>query len=266
MLESSFGMTLRDSTNPYQRICHYPMLRLSFTKTVFFALRSEVEDSLDQQESPKLLIYVPMDPAQTQHDLIELESTGVTLKPGAVPPTCNTRPAYIARQALQSIIGEDAVQAIEKQVEEGKLSLADLEKLAEKGIRINGVVSLIFDSGSPQEVALAFLASDQHDIDLSAKEAMPELTALLQTIYELQPIAGTKPADYRKALARFVLVSDLLYRMPAPLPVSLDSVAAAAKPAAREACAGLTSRWIMFSLWAYSRARATGSNKCTASA
>ena len=47
---------------------------------------------------------------------------------------------------------------VEKQAEAGKLSLADLNALADKGGEISkGVLALIFGTGNPQEVALAFL-------------------------------------------------------------------------------------------------------------
>src|SRR3989304_3250820 len=49
----------------------------------FFALRAAVEIYLDQPDPPKLLVYVPMEQTQTQHALVELESAGVILVPGA---------------------------------------------------------------------------------------------------------------------------------------------------------------------------------------
>ena len=210
----------------------------------FFELRAEVEHLMLQNEPPRLLVYVPMEQEQTHHALIELESAGVTIKPGAVPQTCNTRPSYIACQVLQAIIGEDAAQAIEKQVEEGKLSLTDLETLAEQGASLSkGVVSLIFGSGNPPDVALAFLSSDAHDDDLVAKDAMPELAGLLQTVYDYKPVAPLSPAEYRKTLTRFVLAGELTFRMPPPLPAGLAGISATTRPAALEACAVLAHTW-----------------------
>jgi len=210
----------------------------------FLSLRAAAEPFLSQPEAPRLLVYVPLALEQTQHALIELESAGVVMKPGGVPPARNTRPAYIVRQALQPVVGEDAAQAIEKQVEEGKLSLTDLETLAEQGAGLSkGVVSLIFGSGSPPDVALAFLSSDAHDDDLVAKDAMPEIVGLLQTVYEFKPAASLSPAEYRKALTRFVLASELTFRMPPPLPAGLAGTPAASRPAALEACAVLAHTW-----------------------
>lgn len=210
----------------------------------FLKLRAAAEPLLGQPEAPKLLVYVPLAPEETQHALVELESAGVVMKPGGAPPACNMRPAYVARQVLLPIIGEDAAQAIEKQVDEGKLSLTDLEELAEQGAGlIKGVVPLIFGTGSPQDVALAFLSSTDHDTDLTTKEAMPELASLLHTIYDYQPATSGKPSEYRKAFVRFVMLNELLLRMPGQLPTKLTSVPVATKPAAREACAVLVRTW-----------------------
>jgi hypothetical protein len=71
-------------------------------------------------------------------------------------------------RALKTILGEDQVSEIERQVEAGKLSLADLDSLAEKGKDIStGILTLIFGSANPQEVAFAFLHSDQYDEEIS---------------------------------------------------------------------------------------------------
>ena len=48
------------------------------------------------------------------------------MQPRQQPPACNTRLSVVARNALKPILGEDQVSEIERQVEAGKLSLADL--------------------------------------------------------------------------------------------------------------------------------------------
>lgn len=88
------------------------------------------------------------------------------MQPGQQPPTRNTRLAIVARNALKSILGDETAAEIEKQVDAGKLSLADLNALADKGKDIStGVLSLLFGTSHPQEVALAFLSSDTFDHD-----------------------------------------------------------------------------------------------------
>jgi hypothetical protein len=62
-------------------------------------------------------------------------------------------------------------------------------------------------------------------------------------VYEFQTTSYSSPAEYRLALSRFILLNDLLHHLPEPLPPALTSIAAASKPAAREACAGLAHIW-----------------------
>src|SRR6266511_2090348 len=99
----------------------------------FFALRHQIEPLMEGNESPRLIIYVLLDPAETHDALVEVEAAGVTMRPGQQPPARNTRLSIIARNALKPILGEDTTTAIEKQVEAGKLTLTELDALAEKG-------------------------------------------------------------------------------------------------------------------------------------
>jgi hypothetical protein len=96
----------------------------------FFALRHEIDPLLSHLERPRLIIYVPLDPNQTAHALIEAEAAGVILKPGQQPPSRNTKLSVIARNALKPILGEETTATLERQVEAGKLTLAELEAIA----------------------------------------------------------------------------------------------------------------------------------------
>src|SRR5262249_20683831 len=145
-------------------------------------LRRAVDDRhlLEGEAPPKLVVYVPVDEADTHHALVELTSIGVELYPGASSRNRNTRLALIARRALEPMLGEDGAAAVEKQVADGKLTLAELDKLAEQGQGVaTGAVSLIFGTTTPAEVALAYLSTDEHDATLIEKDALPELARLL---------------------------------------------------------------------------------------
>jgi hypothetical protein len=134
----------------------------------FFQLRHDIDSLLNDAQPPRLVVYVPEDREKTAHALIELEVAGIVMQPGQQPPARNTRLPIVACNALKSILGDETAAEIEKQVDAGKLSLADLNALADKGKDIStGVLSLIFGTSHPQEVALAFLNSDtfNHDID-----------------------------------------------------------------------------------------------------
>jgi hypothetical protein len=141
----------------------------------FLRLRKEVDQLLDCNEPPRLVVYVPMERTDTASALIELDCAGVIMQPRQQPPACNTRLSVVGRNALRPILGDDQVGEIERQVEAGKLSLRDLDSLADKGKDIStGLLTLIFGSANPQDVALAFLSSEADEGD--PQEGSPEGT------------------------------------------------------------------------------------------
>src|ERR1035437_4922259 len=110
----------------------------------FLKLRKEIDHLLNDSQPPRLVVYVPMERTQTDSALIELDCAGVIMQPRQQPPACNTRLSVVGRNALKQILGDDQVAEIERQVESGKLSLADLNSLAEQGMDIStGVLKQI---------------------------------------------------------------------------------------------------------------------------
>src|SRR6266404_2053043 len=129
----------------------------------FLKLRKEIDHLLNNGQPPRLLVYVPIERTETHSALIELDYAGVIMQPRQQPPACNTRLSVVGRNALKPILGEDQVAEIERQVESGKLSLDDLNALADKGKDIStGILSLIFGTANPQEVALAILHDERY--------------------------------------------------------------------------------------------------------
>jgi hypothetical protein len=117
--------------------------------------------------------------------LAELVAAGVELFPGAASRLRNTRLSTIARRTLESVLGIDGAAAVEKQVADGKLTLAELDRLAEQGKGVaSGTVSLVFGTTNPSDVALAFLANDHHDAARAAKDAVAELAGLLGSAFD----------------------------------------------------------------------------------
>ncbi len=210
----------------------------------FFALRYEIEPMMGNLEPPRLVIYVPLSQEDTHHALIEAEVAGVLMKPGQQPPARNTRLALLARHALKAVLAEERLATIEKQVEAGSLSLADLDKLAEKGAGVTkGVLSLIFGTGDPQEVALKFLAGDQYDGELAQKGGFSELISLLQEAFDIDAAVEESYETYRTRLARYILSTDFIAGLKGEIAASLATVKIAARPAAREACIALAGMW-----------------------
>ena len=210
----------------------------------FLKLRKEIDHLLNDGQPPRLVVYVPIERTETNSALIELDCAGVIMQPRQQPPTCNTRLSVVARNALKAILGDDQVAEIERQVESGKLSLADLNSLAEKGNDIStGVLKLIFGSANPQEVALAFLHSNQYDEEIGKKEAQKELRQLLQLSFDIELPAAESLSNWRVRLGRHALLTDLFAALKKQVPSSLSSVPVATNKAGIDACVRLARTW-----------------------
>lgn len=210
----------------------------------FFGLRHKIDHLLDDLNPPRLLIYVPIDPIETNNALVELEAAGVIMKPGQQPPSRNTKLSVVARNALKPILGDDTTAIIEKQVEAGKLTLAELNAIAEKGEGITqGIVITIFGTGNPQEVALAFLASESFDRAIISKEASQELAVLLQSTFEIQLPVEESPSSYRGRLARHILATEFINLIQGDIPNQLSSIQIPTKSSTRDACINLAKTW-----------------------
>lgn len=210
----------------------------------FFALRREIDHLMAGTEPPRLVVYVPKDPAGTHNALVELEAAGVVLKPGQQPPGRNTRLSVIARNALRTLLGDDSAADIANQADGGKLTLTDLDTLAEKGENITkGVVSLIFGTGNPQDVALGLLSGVRLDEEVQKKEAGAELAMLLGGAFGLELPAAGPLQQVRTRLARHILTTDLLATMRGEAPTQLSTAPVATKPTARDACTTLARTW-----------------------
>jgi len=229
---------------------HYASVasRLSIAKTTvvcyngsFLQLRREIDLLLNDLHPPRLVVYVPMNQGEADHALIELEAVGVVVQPGQQPPNRNTRLSLVARNALRPLRGDANAAEIEKQVEAGNLRLADLDVIGET--KDSGVLSLIFGSGNPQEVALGFLASCHFDGEVEKKSATGELADLLRSTLEVDLPGNAPLVEMRDRLARHVLLTDLVAGLGESLPASLNSLKVAASPAQRDACVALARSW-----------------------
>ncbi|MDA7645313.1 PglZ domain-containing protein [bacterium] len=222
----------------------FPNTTIARYQGSFLQLRKEIDHLLNDEEPPCLVIYVSMDQSMTHHALIELEVAGVVIQPGQQPPQRNTRLSIVARNALKSVLGEETSNDVEKQVKEGKLTLADVNALAQKGGEISsGVISIIFGAGNPQEVALAFVASDKFDKDTESKVAQQELYNLIGSAFDITLTAAPSLTEARQRLAKHVLLTELLTGLAKESPSSLGSVKIATTPSSVDSCIRLATRW-----------------------
>ena len=234
--EQAYGAAAAELSIPNTTVARY--------EGSFLKLRHEIDHLLNDTQPPRLVVYVPLEQTETHSALIELDCAGAVMRPRQQPPTCNTRLSVVARNALKSLLGEDQVAEIERQVEAGKLSLADLNSLADKGKDIStGVLTLIFGSANPQEVALAFLHSDRRDEEIRKKDAEKDLRHLLQASFDIELPAGEALSNWRGRLGRHVMLTDLFAALKSQVPSSLSSVAVATSAGGIDACVRLARTW-----------------------
>jgi PglZ domain len=226
-----------------------PNTRFAQYKNSFFALRHEVDallNDLDADLPPRLLVYVPLSQDNTNRALIELETYGVVMQPGQQPPTRNTKLAIVAKNALKPIVADENIAAIEKQVEAGKLTLSDLETWGSESTLDLNVLSVLFGKVNPQDIALLFLSADRvnkYDSALQKKNALPELLAMLKSIFDFDAPQEIEPTDLRDRLARHVLMTEFIDSLQSSIPNQLAAVKQPAREVNRDACISLVQTW-----------------------
>jgi len=209
----------------------------------FLWLRRQLEPLWKGKEPPRLLLYVPMAQVETERALIEFETGGAVMHPRQHPPEQNTALAAVARRALGSVFPPAALEEIVAQVEAGKLSLAELDDLAEKGVEAQtGALAVIFGSGNATEIAIRFLSDPALDAEVEARQALDSLAGLLSGALGL-PFVAAQPAALRAHLARQVLVTDLIASLSDGMPPALSTFPVAPRPIARQAAVELARAW-----------------------
>jgi hypothetical protein len=208
----------------------------------FYALRRRVEPLLDGEEPPRLLVYVPLDRGETDHALVELESLGVVLAPGGNSLLRNTRLSVVARHALREALSSEELASLERQVEDGQLALADLERLGDEG-RGRGVIAAIFGTGVIQEIALMLLGSERHDEAIAARKALPELAGFLAEELDVALPSESPLSELCARLAQHLLVTDLTTTAAAELPSSVSTIEMPSDPEIRERCVQIARNW-----------------------
>lgn len=210
----------------------------------FYRLRHEAEPLIRRTEKPRLLVYVPLDYEAARAPLAELITLGETLRPGE-KGLANTRLAVIARRALKPFLPESRLAALDREIEENKLSLVELENLALGGgePELPTVLGLVYGTQHIEEVALSFLAGSEQDGQLLEKSAVGDLAAMLQRCYEAPVTAQMSLAEIRATLARHLLSTELLVALGDEAPAALRMLATPKVPVVGERCAELARAW-----------------------
>ena len=191
----------------------------------FFRLREQLEPWLDwiddsgrpraeQEVPPKLLVYVPHPRDESHFALIESETAGVVVEPGAPVAERNTRLAGLVERLYTRLSPEKAGH-VTRQVEDGLLTFEDVEQMSEEaGSSATGALRLIFGQASPVDVLLLFAAMDGNDARILEKNALGELAGLIEQEVGLVVQSKSTPETLRASLVRHILVGELALALP----------------------------------------------------
>ncbi len=219
----------------------------------FFELRYRMEPLLefvDEKENlctdtgipPRLLVYVPMDRASTHYALIEAEAAGVIMQPGATPWQRNTRLKVLAERVFKKIAPERA-RSIAKDVEDGRMTLKELDWLAEQTGGI-GKLKLIFGTTSSIDIILKFLSSDRFDKQIVEKDAIHELANLIRTDFGIEIKSSDSVEQVREEFYRALLLFEVVIKAGyEETPEKLSSVQLPEKERQREQILDLCHKW-----------------------
>ncbi len=202
-------------------------LKLPDTKIIkyqgsFFKLRYDIEPYLEfvdengnicanPEVPPKILVYVPLSRRDTDYALIEVESYGTVMEPGASHWQRNTRLKVVAERVFKKI-RPDQVSDISKKVEKNIYTFEDLDRLSEQDGDL-GNLKLIFQTSVPEEILLKFLCLKKFDRKITDKHALPELGNLIETVTGFHFDSNQSLLKFKEELARYLLLAEFVLKI-----------------------------------------------------
>ena len=210
----------------------------------YYDLRYRAERFLRGSEPPKLLVYLDVEYDDARFPLSEMIALGHVIRPGE-KGLSNTRLAVVAKRALKGHIPDARLEGLPREIEENRLTLAELEDLALGGgeTHVPTALSVIYGAQHVEDAALAFLARPETDAQVTDKSAAGELAEMLRANYGLDRRSDETTAELRKRFARLVLGAELLLTLRQDAPEALAAVEIPREPAVAKRCAELAARW-----------------------
>ena len=220
----------------------------------FFRLRELLEPHLEWVEEggalrpealhpPRLLVYVPLERSASEYALIEAETSGAVVEPGAADPECDSRLGRLVELLFGELQPARAAH-LARQADERLLRLDELDRMAEEAGTPRGALALVFGSSSSVEILLAFLADPALDDAIEQKQALPELADLVCTDTGLEPAPADTTAGLREALERHLLLAEPALALPVEaLPPALRELRLPASAAQRDILSVLCRQW-----------------------
>ncbi len=221
----------------------------------FFRVREKLEPFLeyvteegelkpDADQPPSLILYVPLAREESGFALIEAETAGVVLEPGAARPECNTRLGFLVEKVFENIAPAKAAH-LARQADDGLLSLEELDRMAEDaGSPTTGALQVIFGKASQMDILLAFAADASLDSKIEEKNAIGELVALAEGELGIEASKEYSIPEFRTNLQRHILLGELVLSFPEDqIPEALAKVILPVTPIQRDSLKHLCQVW-----------------------
>ena len=183
----------------------------------FFGLRAAVESLVSADEPEPLLIYMP----GVVHDtfgsvLKEMEEAGICYKPQL---------RQLARSAMRKFTTDGEIDEL---LGDRKLDFDDVEALFDQhgGGERASMLKVIFGRASSEVMLARWLAEEELDAQIGAKDAQQELYGLVASRLGLELDQGTDLSRARDRASRFVLVGEFRHDLNCDAPASLGSIPA----------------------------------------
>lgn len=188
----------------------------------FFRLRLALEPFLefvddegrmreDAHIPPRIVVRVAKERSACGYALVEAETAGCVLEPGAADPERDTALSSLVRSVF-SVAAPLRADELAAKADEGAFTVDEFDRMAEEGVGgIPETLSLLFDKRSGGEILLHFVASDEFDARVTEKNALGDLALLAssETGFSQSAESGS-PALLRSALSKHLLLAELL--------------------------------------------------------
>ena len=245
--EKAYARLVQDLNLPETSVLQY--------EDSFFRLRYELEPYLEFVTpegkpkdgcgiAPNVVVYVPMERTGTSFALIEAEAAGVVVEPGAESLERNSRLRVQAEIFFLEVAPEKSAH-LARQVEEGLLTLEDLDRISEEvGSITSGALKLVFGAASPIESIIEFASGSSKDAEISKKKALTELRSLVHSELGLDFGDTSYPKEARRTLRRMILLAEFTNSIPeSGRPSALATVSLPQKPVQLDVLKHLCETW-----------------------
>lgn len=181
----------------------------------FFGLRAAIEPLVAEDEPEPLLVYLP----GVEHDLkgsvlMEVDKAGDTYKPQL---------RRLARHAMLKFTTDGEIDAL---LGDRKVTFDDVVGLFDQhgGGERASMLKVIFGGAQSEAILARWLAEEELDEQIEAKDARPELFNLVASRLGLELDQGTELSRARARTLRFVLVGEFRSDLECEPPASLGSI------------------------------------------